>query len=643
MAPTVSGLTLDSASVVGGTSVQGTITLAGTAGPSGYTVQVRSSDYAAANPPYTVVVPSGTTQVTFTVPTLAVATDRLTTITVKTPTSVASAPLTVSAPVLQSISATPATVKGIQVSTGTVTLSGPAPIGGLTVTVASDQSAAKPPSTVKVRTGETSVTFAIYTDLVGADVKATLTATLGAVTRSTVLNVVTQSVAFFIVDTNQPISGSDVTGTIGLDIQAPVGGVTIALSSDKIFASVPPTVTVPEGAYEARFRIRTSGIDASDAATITARGGGQEFVNRLDVLAQGLSDWSCPGGNPQHTGLATGPAAVGQIAWGTPGSSPTQPQFVFGLSKYGRVFGIRKWRWNFDLIGSTAQDGNVQWGRTFPAQYDSMPVMGIDGSIFVCSDQIIYAMNCQSGAERWRIGLPGLGLSTLTSPVVGPSGTVYLAGHGPNDLGFDESVVVALDGQTGALLWKKLLGTPGGAPKQPSVGRDGTVYVALADGTVDALYPLDGSIKWSNPLGGPTQAPSIGFDGSVYIQMNTGVLYRLANQDGAKLWSYLEKSFTALSRWPLIGPDGTVYIGATNLYAINPTNGAERWHVHLGTKTSAFGIASEGTVYAKADTLIYALNKLDGSVKWSLDIGNTQTLPVIGSDGILNYGTFAIR
>ncbi|HEX3281646.1 MAG TPA: hypothetical protein VHR36_10495 [Pyrinomonadaceae bacterium] len=95
---------------------------------------------------------------------------------------------------LVSLALNPATVTAPAPSTGTVTLSGPAPAGGLTVTLASsDTRKARVPATVTVQAGQSSATFTVTTltgQLGGGQNPVTITATLAGTGRTAVLNIV---------------------------------------------------------------------------------------------------------------------------------------------------------------------------------------------------------------------------------------------------------------------------------------------------------------------------------------------------------------------------------------------------------------------------------------------------------------------
>lgn len=94
---------------------------------------------------------------------------------------------------LISLTISPTTVTAPNPATGTVTLSGPAPAGGLTITLRSDETRkATVPQTVTVPAGQTSATFTITTltgRLGGGQNPVTITATLAGTGRTAVLNI----------------------------------------------------------------------------------------------------------------------------------------------------------------------------------------------------------------------------------------------------------------------------------------------------------------------------------------------------------------------------------------------------------------------------------------------------------------------
>ena len=190
---TLSSLTLNPTSVVGGSeSSTGTVTLSGPA-PAGGAQVALASDSGAASVPSAVTVPAGATRATFTVST--------TPVTASTPATISgsyggvskSATLTVTPaplPTVSSLTLNPSSVVGgVQSSTGTVTLSSPAPAGGAQVALASDSGAASVPSAVTVPAGATSATFTVSTSSVVVATSATISASYNSTMQAATLSI----------------------------------------------------------------------------------------------------------------------------------------------------------------------------------------------------------------------------------------------------------------------------------------------------------------------------------------------------------------------------------------------------------------------------------------------------------------------
>jgi hypothetical protein len=193
----LSSMTLNPTSVTGGNSSMGTVTLSGPAPAGGVQVTLSSNNTAAAKVPSTVTVSAGATSATFTVSTSAVATSTEVTVSASHAGMIKTASLTVTpaappAPSLSSLTLNPTTVTGgAQSSTGTVTLSGPAPADGAQVTLSSDNTAAaRVPSSVIVPAGATSATFTVNTSVVLLSTSATISASYNGTTQKAVLRVV---------------------------------------------------------------------------------------------------------------------------------------------------------------------------------------------------------------------------------------------------------------------------------------------------------------------------------------------------------------------------------------------------------------------------------------------------------------------
>ncbi|MEN3000716.1 MAG: S8 family serine peptidase [Armatimonadota bacterium] len=195
--PALSGLSISPSSVVGGNPATGTVTLTAPAQAGGFTVQLSSSNPSVASVPASVTVPQGQTSANFTITTSQVSSTTTVTITASAGGVTRQANLTVNPPspaTLQSLTISPTSVWGGNSATGTVRLSGPAPSGGVVVTLRSSRpDRAIVPSSVTVPAGQTQASFTIRTtsglstgELV---VTVTITATLGSTSRSASLTI----------------------------------------------------------------------------------------------------------------------------------------------------------------------------------------------------------------------------------------------------------------------------------------------------------------------------------------------------------------------------------------------------------------------------------------------------------------------
>jgi hypothetical protein len=180
-------------------------------------------------------------------------------------------PITIIAPALTMVTVTPNSVTGGATSTGKVTLNAPALAGGQTVMLASNNSAASVPSTWIVPGGATSVTFTITTSPVAADTAVTITATLGAVSKTALLTVKAPAPMTLQVVPSSVFGGMNATCTVTLTGQTPAGGITVALGTSNSSVANPGTsVLVPGGVASAQFPIATFPVSANTNVTLSA-------------------------------------------------------------------------------------------------------------------------------------------------------------------------------------------------------------------------------------------------------------------------------------------------------------------------------------------------------------------------------------
>ena len=194
-------------------------------------------------------------------------------------------------PVLYSVTLSPTSVNGGSSTTGTVTLSGAAPSGGVTVNLSSNSTSATVPSSVTVAAGATSATFTANTSAVSATTPVTISASYAGVTMAASLTVMpstsSPTLTSVALTPSSVTGGSPATGTVTLSGAAPSGGVTVNLSSNSTSATVPSSVTVAAGATSATFTANTSAVSATTPVTISASYAGVTMTAPLTVNPQG--------------------------------------------------------------------------------------------------------------------------------------------------------------------------------------------------------------------------------------------------------------------------------------------------------------------------------------------------------------------
>jgi outer membrane protein assembly factor BamB len=227
------------------------------------------------------------------------------------------------------------------------------------------------------------------------------------------------------------------------------------------------------------------------------------------------------------------------------------------------------------------------------------------------------------GTPLWTYTAPA---AIATSPALAPDGTIYVG----------TSTALCAITNAGSNKWTFAANVRG----SPAIGSDGTVYFGDYSSGIFYARNSDGSQKWSFPSpGGIWSSPALGLDGTVYFVAG-GRLVALASV-GTNKWQYpYDDSSTVAAISPIIGADGTVYIGSIfgeALYAINP-DGTKKWNSALGNSAGdSAAIGADGTIFVTGGGL-YAFTP-EGTNLWSTSIDTfIGSSPVVAKDGTIYVG-----
>ncbi len=345
-----------------------------------------------------------------------------------------------------------------------------------------------------------------------------------------------------------------------------------------------------------------------------------------------------------------------RIKWTTLSYSSNRPAVGTDGTIYstGGYFGVYGDSAEYSQLRAFNQEGEMLWAYTGGDNTASPSSVSSDGMIYYGDySGILYAIY-PDGTERWTYDI----WSTIyNAPTIGTDGTFYTG---------NANGVFAIKPDSTFIWWAK---DPYMSNTSPAIGSDGTIYVVSGAYPQDEQFYLyainngDGSVKWTSPIpvGYAYHTPAIGTDGSIYVKSSgDNVLYAF-NSNGTENWTYTfgesMSGYPAEKSDPLVGSDGTIYVGAEDakLYAINP-DGTKKWVYDpdpdctslcdLGSPVQA----ADGTIYIVKGSYLYAVNP-NGSTKWVFDSWDYRTshgaTPAIGPDGTIYiqssyYGLMAI-
>src|SRR6185369_2156468 len=193
-APTLLAFGASQPDLIGGASTRGTVSLVMLAPTGGGAVTLTSTNPSVVQVPATASIAAGNSANSFTITSSRVSVGTTVQIDataggVTQSVFINVAPDPNAPPLLSAVTLASSTVVGGSSVSGNVVLSGPAPAGGVSVTLSTSNTVAKPPPVVNVPAGATSAGFTVTTSTVTANTGVTITAFLGSASRSAALTV----------------------------------------------------------------------------------------------------------------------------------------------------------------------------------------------------------------------------------------------------------------------------------------------------------------------------------------------------------------------------------------------------------------------------------------------------------------------
>jgi len=327
-----------------------------------------------------------------------------------------------------------------------------------------------------------------------------------------------------------------------------------------------------------------------------------------EVVEPSEHPWPMFQHDARHTGYNPNAPAYdnpGRLKWKTYLNGKVS-RSVPVLGRDGRIYIGLAWG---DQPGLVALDvnGSVIW-RYITDAVGSSPCLDREGNIYF---RTIFSVRLYSlypnGTLRWKYEEEYPENGSYSSVTIGEDGTVYFgAGNGylyaiyPN----------------GTLKWRF---KTGGRVATPAIDEKGVIYFGSTDYYAYAVYP-NGTLKWKFKTEDQIlYGPSIGLNGTVYFCSRDYYLYALYS-NGTLKWKFHVDG--RVQGPPAISPDGSIYFTSydnNRIYALY-SNGTLKWAFRAGYMYNSPVVGGDGTIYVGSTLWIWALNP-NGTLKWKHVIG----------------------
>ena len=269
--------------------------------------------------------------------------------------------------------------------------------------------------------------------------------------------------------------------------------------------------------------------------------------------------------------------------------------------------------------------GEILWTYQTGARIDAPPAAGPFRIVVTSWDGAAHAVD-PSGALIWRFRT---GAPIDVSATFGPASSVYVVA--------DDGMLYAVDDETGDERWRADLGSP---PTTPVTLAADTLFVGTADGRLHRLDTMGAALSPPTVLGDGQYAVDalVPGDGVVYAGLNLGDLAAVAH-DGTLTWQQNISYASVLA--PAVAPDGTIYVGSNNknLYRFRP-DGEEIWHEPTDYAVLGAPTITDDGVYVSANAILRFDSS--GNVTRVSELPAEGT-PLVGQDGWLYFNTVDAR
>ncbi len=236
---------------------------------------------------------------------------------------------------------------------------------------------------------------------------------------------------------------------------------------------------------------------------------------------------------------------------------------------------------------------------------------------------VIVALDGQSGSLLWRRQLSGIAPNTEAFDDVYRMGELILYLNHSKSINSKENGIVALRASDGSFVWSSQID---GWPVHSAVVSDQVVYVLSLNGTVAAYESSHGMRLWQVWLGNAYTSSMAMTHGKLYIytvdgafnvlQTNTGSLLRHARTNFRVLFPSIvnDRGYVSMNAVDSVQIESGQ--GYSEIVAFNADDGSTIWRYPTFPPLSS-PLFSDGSIYVNdIQGRVYALHAADGILCW---------------------------
>jgi len=255
------------------------------------------------------------------------------------------------------------------------------------------------------------------------------------------------------------------------------------------------------------------------------------------------------------------------------------------------------------------------------------------GTVLDFTNPVTFTVTAENGTTKTY---------TAVVTISKPKYIVYFGGY--------DKYFYAVDGKSGALIWKTLAG--GGFSNSDPTVVGNTIYVGANDGKLYAFDTETGRIKWTSTAASEAieSSPAISTENNtVFFGSDDDSFYAVDASTGALKWKY-RTGFNVSTNPLLVG--NMVYVASDDryLYAFDQVTGAIKWESNCGNWfVESSPVYANNTIYVGGRSgKLLAINIADGTRNWFIDLGTSleRSTPIIVNNvlyiGSEHGGVFAV-